>query len=78
MNKENRNMLITSSELKSHLEKYLQLALTQDIYITRNGKVITKLTNPNVDRVNIAKSLLGILPNDAVLEKSKIERLDKI
>lgn len=71
-------MSITATELKINLGKYLQLALTQDIYITKNGKVIAKLTNPNEERVNIAKSLFGILPNDASLEKSEEERLNKI
>lgn len=71
-------MSITATELKTNLGKYLQLALTQDIYITKNGKVIAKLTNPNEDRVNIAKSLFGILPNDASLDKSEEERLNKI
>ena len=39
-------------------------AETEDIYITRNGKVIAKLSNPYQDRVDVAKSLFGILPND--------------
>ena len=30
-------MLITSTELKLNLGKYLQLAESEDIYITRNG-----------------------------------------
>lgn len=31
-------MSITSTELKNHLSKYLLLASSEDIYITRNGK----------------------------------------
>ncbi|MEE8827481.1 MAG: type II toxin-antitoxin system prevent-host-death family antitoxin [Eubacteriales bacterium] len=71
-------MSITATELKNHLGKYLQLAETEDVFITRNGKTIAKLSNPNQDRVNIAKSLFGILPNDMTLEESKEERLDQI
>lgn len=71
-------MSITATELKKHLGKYLQLAETEDVFITRNGKTIAKLSNPNQDRVNIAKSLFGILPNDMTLEESKEERLDQI
>ena len=33
-------MSITATELKINLDKYLMLAETEDIYITRNGKVI--------------------------------------
>ena len=57
-------MSITATELKSNLGKYLLLAATEDIFITRNGKVVAKLSNPHQDRVDIAKSLFGILPAD--------------
>ena len=33
-------MSITATELKENLSKYLLLAATEDIYITRNGKVV--------------------------------------
>lgn len=71
-------MSITATELKKNLGKYLLLAETIDIFITRNGKVVAKLTNPNQDRVNRAESLFGILSDDKTLEESKKERLSKI
>lgn len=71
-------MSITATELKINLSKYLMLAEIEDIYITRNGKVVAKLTNPYQDRVDIAKSLFGILPNDMTLEEAKEERLNGI
>ena len=71
-------MSITATELKANLSKYLLLSATMDIYITRNGKIISKLTNPFQERVDIAKSLFGILPNDASVEESREERLKKI
>ena len=43
-------MSITATELKKHLGKYLLLAATEDIFITRNGKVVAKLSNPHQDR----------------------------
>lgn len=52
-------MLITVAELKSNLEKYLNLAAIADIYITRNGRVIAKLSCPYRGRANIIKFLLG-------------------
>ena len=45
-------MSITATELKSNLGKYLLLAATEDIFITKNGKVIAKLSNPHQDRVD--------------------------
>lgn len=68
-------MSITATELKNNLGKYLILSATEDIFITRNGKIVAKLTNPYQDRVQTAKSLFGILPKDADIEESKEERL---
>ena len=68
-------MSITATELKQNLGKYLILASTEDIYITRNGKVIAKLTNPFQSRVDTAKSLFGIIPADITLDEARAERL---
>ncbi len=71
-------MSITATELKVNLSKYLLLAQTEDVFITRNGKVIAKLTNPYQDRVDVAKSLFGVLSSDITLEEAREERLDNI
>ena len=71
-------MSITATELKANLSKYLQLSATEDIYITRNGKVISKLTNPFQERVAVAKSLFGILPDDITEDEAREERPKKI
>ena len=71
-------MSITATELKMNLGKYLLRAETEDIYITRNGKVVAKLSNPYQDRVDVAKSLFGAIPSDVTLEQSKDERLKRI
>ncbi len=71
-------MSITATELKMNLSKYLQMAEKEDIYITKNGKVVAKLTNPYQDRVDMAKSLFGVLSADMTLEEAKEERLNKI
>ena len=69
-------MSITATELKQNLGKYLLLSATEDVYITKNGKTVAKLTNPNQNRVDTARSLFGILPENASLEDAKEERLD--
>ena len=71
-------MSITATELKANLSKYLLLSATEDIYITRNGKVISKLTNPFQERVAVAKSLFGILPDDITEGDARKERLNRI
>lgn len=71
-------MSITATELKLNLGKYLQLAEKEDIFITRNGKVVAKLSNPNADRVEMAKSLLGVIPADITVEEAKEERAARL
>ena len=71
-------MFITSTELKKNMGRYLKLAQTEDIFITKNGKVISKLTNPFQNRVDIAKSLFGSIPDTFTLEEAKAERIEKI
>lgn len=68
-------MSITATELKQNLSKFLLLSAKEDIYITKQGKVIAKLTNPYQNRVNTAKSLFGILPEDVNEFEEKSERL---
>lgn len=71
-------MSITATELKNNLGKYLFLSATEDIFITKYGKVVAKLTNPHQDRVEVAKSLFGILPKDADMEAARAERMGEI
>ena len=71
-------MSITATELKNNLSKYLLLASREDIYITRNGKVVAKLTNPYHDRLDVAESLFGSVPATMTLEEAREERLNAI
>ena len=71
-------MFITATELKKNLSKYLALSSTEYIYITRNGKVVAMLSDPFRDRVDMAKSLFGILSADITLEEAQEERLEQI
>jgi prevent-host-death family protein len=71
-------MSITATEFKTNFSKYLLLAASEDVYITRNGKTIAKLTNPYQDRLDIAESLFGSVPSTMTLEESREERLDNI
>lgn len=71
-------MSITATELKANLSKYLLLAATEDVFITRNGKTIAKLTNPFQNRVDVVNALFGSIPSDMTLEESRAERLGQI
>ena len=52
-------MNITATELKNNLGKYLLLAEKEDIYITKNGKIIAKLTSPFQDKLDVVNDLFG-------------------
>ena len=41
-------MIVTATEFKSNLGKYLDMVATQDVYITKNGKNIARLTSPSM------------------------------
>lgn len=71
-------MSITATELKANLSKYLLLAAKEDVFITQYGKIVAKLTNPFQNRVEIAESLFGILPQAMSLEEAREERLSEI
>ena len=71
-------MSITATELKLNLGKYLLLAATQDIYITRNGKTIAKLVSPYQDRVDTVDALFGSVPDTVTMEEAREERLNSL
>ena len=52
---------ITATELKNNLGHYLELSKKEDIYVTKNNKIITVLTNPNNKSFEKFMSLEGVL-----------------
>ena len=71
-------MSITATELKANLGKYLLLASREDVFITQYGKVVAKLTNPFQDRLDIAESLFGALPQTMTLEETREARVNEL
>ena len=70
-------MLITATEFKTNIGKYLAMASKEDIIITKNGKRIAKLTDAIEDKTDIVKSLIGILPSSITEAEAREERLAK-
>ena len=69
-------MLITATEFKNNIGKYLSIIEKEDVFITKNGKPVAKLSNTKQDKTEIVKSLFGIIPNDGTtLEQAREERL---
>lgn len=71
-------MSITATEFKTNLGKYLIMAATEDIYITKNGRTVAKLTAPYQNKLETVNSLFGSVPDTMTLEEAREERIDKI
>lgn len=72
-------MIVTATEFKTNLGKYLEMAASQDIFITKNGKSIARLTTPAVNKLALLDDLVGIVPQDQAMDKNTIrkERLSR-
>ena len=75
--KEAHIVIVTATEFKTNLGKYLEMAMKQDIFITKNGKNIARLTSPTVNKLAVLDSLVGIVPADSAIDEKTIreERL---
>lgn len=69
-------MMVTATEFKVNFGKYLEMVSQEDILITKNGKTIAKVVNPNVSAVD---SLRGLLKGaDLDLAEIREERRAKL
>lgn len=73
-------MIITATEFKTNFGKYLEMiSLSQeDIFITKNGKTIAKVSNPQISAVDkISGVLVGLVPDNFDSSDIRKERLKK-
>ena len=72
-------MIVTATEFKTNLGKYLDMAASQDIFITKNGKNIARLTSPAVNKLALLDDLVGIVPQEKAMDENTIreERLSR-
>lgn len=71
-------MVVTATEFKTNFGKYLEILAREDIFITKNGKTVAKMINPNVNAVDeISGILSGALPRDYDRKTLRAERLKK-
>jgi prevent-host-death family protein len=71
-------MVVTATELKANIGRYLDAAARDEVFITKNGKLIAKLSSPAQDKQAILDSLVGITAHNPVsLEEAKKERLSR-
>ena len=79
-------MQITISDLKVNAGKYVDLAETEDIIITKYGKPAAKIIRYDKEpwylkkmpeKITSVEQLFGTLPSDIDLDDVKTERLSK-
>ena len=68
-------MIVTATEFKTNFGKYLDMLTKEDIFITRNGKTIAKVINPQVSAVDSLRGMLKDVPSDIDLNSLREERL---
>ena len=75
-------MEVTLTELKNNLGKYVTMSQDKDILITKNGKIISKLTEPfsarkeKMEKKKIAKELVSSIKGEYMsLDDIRAERL---
>ena len=79
-------MQVSLSDLKVHVGKYVDLAKTEDVIITKYGKPAAKIirfdkepwfTKEIPGQITSVEQLFGTLPSDVDLDDVKRERLSK-
>ena len=72
-------MVVTATQFKINIGHYLDtVAERKEVYITKNGKMVAKLSDPMQDKVSGFNALVGILPKNHIsLDDAKMERIFK-
>jgi len=79
-------MLVALSELKTDVGKYVDLAETEEIIVTKYGKPTAKIvpydkepwySKKIPEKITSVEQLFGTLPNDIDLDDVRAERLAK-
>ena len=77
-------MEITLTEFKANLGKYIKMSQEKDILLTKNGKIVSRLTEPftirkeKMEKTQIARQLAGSIKSDYLsLEDLREERFSR-
>lgn len=67
-------MEVTATEFKKKMGRYIDLSQHEDVFIRRNGRIVSRLTSPYQKKRAIVESLVGVLPPDFDAEAALDER----
>jgi len=71
-------MIVTATEFKANIGKFLVLADSEDVLVTKNGRNIARLVSVRDGKESALRPLRGILKGtDATRETIREERLAK-
>jgi prevent-host-death family protein len=68
-------MLVNSTEVQNNFGKYLDLASSQEIVITRNGLPVARLVGMDKSISFLSDRLVGLIPPDTDKKAVRDERL---
>lgn len=66
-------MIVTATEFKTNLGKYLDMVSKQDVYVTKNGHHIARLTSPAENKAELLDELIGVIPADMEIDEEKLK-----
>lgn len=66
-------MTITATEFKTNFGKYLKESFNEDIFITKNGRIIAQVSKPQKDKIEILSSLVGCLKTNKKIDEKNIK-----
>ena len=70
-------MLVNSTEIQNNFGKYLDLAVRQEIVITKNGMPVARLLGMKETVSFLTDRLVGLIPSDVDEASAKRERLER-
>ena len=70
-------MVVTATEFKTNFGKYLEIIAKEDVFITRNGKTVAKVVNPQISAVDSLRGMLSGVSSDIDTDSLREERLLK-
>ena len=70
-------MIVSLTEFKTDLDRYLELVGDEEIVITKEGKSFARLSRAVNNKGAIIRSLRGILPADITKEEAREARMAK-
>ena len=70
---------VTTTELRENLSAYITLSQTEDVFIKRNGVIVSTLRAYSENRKEKVRRLRGVMEgNELSLEDARKERLDRV